>query len=232
MSSPPDLLSDTRGLRAPRQDRSRRTLDRIVAAARRLLADQGIASVTVQSVVVNAGASVGSFYARFWGKEDLLHFVHQEVWEDVRAWWDQALDRGEWQSLTLDGSVDRAVALLQESVDAFATERRALRGRPEGVSAEETFRRQIRHSLIERILLNYGAINHPEPGVAVDLGLRAVYGAILDLEADGEISTDELARRASQARQELTRLLLAYLSPPDAGGVPGAGNVDFFDVWG
>ena len=59
-------------VRPPVQARSRRTLARILDASLTLLGERGRDGLTVQDIVSRAGTSVGSFYARFSGKEDLL----------------------------------------------------------------------------------------------------------------------------------------------------------------
>ena len=69
----------------PKQSRSRKTLERIVNAALEILAAEGPAALTVQAVASRANSSVGSFYARFRGKDDLLNYLGTRVWEDVRA---------------------------------------------------------------------------------------------------------------------------------------------------
>ena len=68
MSTPPQA----KHLNPPQQSRSQRTLERIVAASLELLATQGPSGLTVQAVVDKADSSVGSFYARFKGKDDLF----------------------------------------------------------------------------------------------------------------------------------------------------------------
>src|SRR5688572_27777840 len=159
------------GVREPRQRRSRRTLSRILAAARRLLVEDGVDAVTVQAVVVKAGASVGSFYARFSGKDDLLEHLQDAVWEEVLAWWEETAARQPWDGLPLEQTLATAVRLLRESRAAFRPERRALGSRPEGLEAERRFERRVTESLGQRILSHQKEIRHPKPEVAVDLGL-------------------------------------------------------------
>jgi AcrR family transcriptional regulator len=218
---------DTERARAPRQERSRRTLGRIVTSARLLLAEGGIGAVTVHSVVASAPASVGSFYARFAGKEDLLEHLQKEVWGEVRAWWDAEDGGTEWEALSLEAAVARAVELLQGSLGVLAAERRALGARPEGVAAEEAFAHRARQALCTRILAHRDQILHSDPDLAVDLGVRAVHGALLGLERNGTAEVEP-----ARARGELTRLFVFYLGDGAAGRGQGSARVDFFDVWG
>jgi AcrR family transcriptional regulator len=192
-----------------------------------LLAEQGVGGVTVQAVVARGGASVGSFYARFTGKDDLLEYLRQEVWGDVLLWWERALVSTDWPALPLEESIDRAVGLLQESLGVLEPERRALRASPDGARAEEAFYADLRRGLAERILLRREAIGHPGPDRAVDLALRAVLGALVDF------AREHPGPEPTHVRSELTHLFLSYLGAwSGAGPADQAGNVDYFDVWG
>jgi len=88
-------------LAAPRQDRSQRTLDRIVATAERMLEDGTFDEATVQQIVRQARSSIGSFYARFPDKDALLEHlvgrVHDAMLERAAR---LRLDR-RWQAADL-----------------------------------------------------------------------------------------------------------------------------------
>jgi AcrR family transcriptional regulator len=210
-------------------------LARLVSAARELLAEEGVDGVTVHAVVARANASVGSFYARFVGKEDLIRYVQEEVWGDVSRWWDGALASAEWEGLSLEGSVQRAIQALGDSLAVLEPERRALRSRQEGAEAEDTFYQRVRVSLRDRLMVNRAEIRHPHPDRAVELGLRAVLGILRGLGSEGAgRSGGDAGWSPLELEQELERLFLAYV-----GGRPGQpaddakpGKVDFFDVWG
>jgi AcrR family transcriptional regulator len=88
----PQAIQDTL-LRKPLQDRSRRTLERLVAAAARLLEEHGPDAVTVTGVTREARTSVGAFYARFSGKEEMVRYLGER-------WLAEALEL--WQAVTAD----------------------------------------------------------------------------------------------------------------------------------
>jgi AcrR family transcriptional regulator len=182
-------------------------------------------AVTVQAVVVRARASVGSFYARFSGKEELLHHLQATVEGDVRAWWSEALETPGWDDLSLEEAVARSVHLLRDARTVCAGERSALRGTPEGDAAERRQRELVRRWLSDRILVRAGDVRHPYPGRAIDLALRAVCGVLDDPTLEDQSGPAPV--------QELTRLVLSYLGAAAIAddGSP-AGGVDFFDVWG
>jgi AcrR family transcriptional regulator len=79
-------------VKAPLQDRSRKTLERVLAAGWSLLEEGGPDALTVQLITKRARTSVGSFYARFQGKDDLLRYMGEDAldraatrWEEVRS---------------------------------------------------------------------------------------------------------------------------------------------------
>jgi AcrR family transcriptional regulator len=91
---PVDLESDDTALaREPQQARSRRTLEQLREAAWQLLENEGIEALTVVGVASGAGVSVGSFYARFEGKEELLDHLEAVALEaSLRSWRDAAAE--------------------------------------------------------------------------------------------------------------------------------------------
>ena len=77
--------------RPPLQARSRRSLQKILSAGVRLLEVEGPDALTVQAITREAGVSVGSFYARFQGKDDLLRFLGEEALGDALRRWSEGV---------------------------------------------------------------------------------------------------------------------------------------------
>jgi AcrR family transcriptional regulator len=59
-------------LRPPQQARSRRTLERLLAATVAVMEQEGLAGVTIPEVAARAGVSTGSIYRRFVDKDALI----------------------------------------------------------------------------------------------------------------------------------------------------------------
>jgi AcrR family transcriptional regulator len=76
-------------LRKPQQARSRRTLERMLAAALDLLRSDGPDALTVAAITRGARTSVGSFYARFEGKDDLLRYLGERSLGEALDTWGQ-----------------------------------------------------------------------------------------------------------------------------------------------
>ena len=94
---------ETATARPPKQHRSRQTLHRIARAALELIAQDGVEATTVGDIARRAGSSVGSFYARFDGKSDLLAYLDERTWESVERRWSEA---------TAEGMADRSIEQL------------------------------------------------------------------------------------------------------------------------
>ena len=214
-------------IRAPKQSRSRRTLERIVAASLELLGTEGLTGLTVHKVVAKAGSSVGSFYARFDGKEDLLDYLGERVWTEALERWEVALETRDWSTLSLDEVVEGSVGLLIDAQRSRSDYLKALdwaSGRQN--DAYERFRGELLLGLGRLLLEQRESISHPDPELAVRIGLRAILGIV-----DAEIrATDNRLDRDSLTTEART-LLLGYLTG-NASPAAQAIGVDFFDVWG
>ena len=210
----------------PKQDRSRRTLERIVAASLELLATHGPAGLTVHNVVERADSSVGSFYARFRGKDDLLDYLGERVWTEALGRWNDTLASTDWTEYQLAELVRASVGLLADAQRSRSVYLRAI-DRVSGPRshAYETFRAEVLEGVAELLLTRASEMDHEDPVRAVRLGLRAVMGV---LDAEARAVSDRLDR--DTLVDECTRLLLGYLSTPEGGEAP-AGGPDFFDVW-
>lgn len=198
-------------VRPPKQERSRKTLRRIVAAARELVAEEGVEAATVSRVVERAGSSVGSFYARFDGKEDLLRHLEERVWTVARERWDGAMASRSWEELEMEGVVRSVTGMLVRLELEDADARRALE-RDGGGAGEEAarFHAHVETDVRELLLGHRDRIGHPRPERAASVAYRWAVGGIRQLLA--QPSPDGNGGLAADAViEEATRGLLAYL---------------------
>ena len=75
--------------KTPVQERSRRTLDRLLDGAESVLSEKSWPEISIQDIVKRARSSVGSFYARFDSKEQLLVRLSGRLSDDVAATFEQ-----------------------------------------------------------------------------------------------------------------------------------------------
>ncbi len=111
-SAPPTLREALpRGVRPPRQRRSQDTIERIVAAATRLLDGRPFDEIPILEIVERAGVSTSSFYARFPNKAVLLEYLHERHLRSMRQAADHALANHVWDAMSVSDIVRMLVTL-------------------------------------------------------------------------------------------------------------------------
>src|ERR1700761_2601897 len=77
------------GASAPKQDRSRKTLEAILKGARYMIERKDLRAISISDIVERPGTSNGSFYARFPDKVSLLVALqlasHRQIAEELEA---------------------------------------------------------------------------------------------------------------------------------------------------
>ena len=207
-------------VRPPVQARSRRTLARILDATLTLLGERGWDGLTVQDIVSRARTSVGSFYARFSGKEDLLAYVEESVWTRARERWDEQLSARIGKGDLLGERVRTVVQLLLEAQENESVKRLSPGGGDAGGGRD--FGRHLRDTTAGVLLERRAEIRRPDPLAAIWLGHAAVTGAVRERPEGWE--NGPLA-------EELARLWLCYLGHRESDDRGDASAVDFFQVW-
>lgn len=204
----------------PKQARSERTLQRLLDAAEALIDEKGHAAVSIPEIARRAGSSVGGFYARFRDKNELLRALEERhflvLWQRLEA----LADERRWRHATTATIVAAAVSELVE----VTRERRRLLAAflvsaiqdPVMREGGLRFRRRVEDRIRALLLPRRAEMTHPDPGLAIDLGIQAAFALmnhhvlIEKTEADGRtLSDDEL-------RRELTALFLRYVGIPPA----------------
>jgi AcrR family transcriptional regulator len=159
----------------------------------------------VQDVVARARISVGSFYARFSGRDELLRYLDEEL---------AARERGRWEGAFADRIT--ADSPLQDRVRAVVD---LLIGSAAALSAES--HAHLRGAAAATVLANRRGLRHSEPEAAVELAYVATLGAVRNRPAGW---SDE------RLGEELVRMWLGYLGAGRDRDETN-GGVDFFDVW-
>jgi AcrR family transcriptional regulator len=84
-NAPPDLLGTLRLPRVPQQQRSREKRDRVLEAALALFSERGYERTNVEDIAARAGVSVGTLYAYFRNKQQILIALVGARFEQVLA---------------------------------------------------------------------------------------------------------------------------------------------------
>ncbi|HZR79510.1 MAG TPA: helix-turn-helix domain-containing protein [Candidatus Binatia bacterium] len=199
----------------PKQARSERTLYRLLEAAEALIAERGLAGLSIPAVVARAGSSVGGFYGRFRDKNELLRALEERFFLEVTARLEALSDERRW----VDATVRDIVAAAVDELVTVTEERRELirtflfRATQDTAIRDQAidFRRRAAERMGAVLLAKASDVRHPEPALALDLAVQAAFSlmqnhVVLDgTHAAGRTLTiDELKR-------EIARLVLAYV---------------------
>ena len=207
--------------RLPKQHRSRRTLQRISRAALELIAQNGVEGTTVGAIARRAGSSVGSFYARFDGKNDLLRYLDEHIWETVEQQWSEALADG-----LMDRPIDelvRGLARLYADLDlvhrgARDAIGRVLRGPGAGPSdVALRIRGRVREDSQRLLLARRDAIVHSDAALAVETVCRT-------LETSASLLEPVFL-------EDLCAALVSHLVGDRDSSQSSGVRVEFFDIW-
>lgn len=207
---------EARSLRQPLQERSRRTLERLLAATERLLRSRRFEDVGVGEIVRAARTSVGAFYARFRDKQALLPELYARYDRDLGRRLASAERR--LAARDLEGV---AAWIARELLRVFRERTNLMRAlalhartSPDAIDAATRARRKEQTSVFVRALLAHRArIRHADPERAVEQALFFAVSALREKAlfaeathaASLELSDAELVRACA-------RLIVSYLT--------------------
>lgn len=198
-------------IRPPQQERTRKTLGKLLDAAEALVAEKGFDEAGISEIAARAGSSVGGFYRRFRDKQGLLHALHERFCEEARATADAALDPERWAGATI-------VEILPEFVDFLARIFREREGLiraflMHGISNREVRERteglfdyivgKLSFLLAERVQ----ELSHPNPALGAAFGLHVVLGAL----NHSALGTTTFPLADDRLVPQLSQVFLAYL---------------------
>lgn len=205
-------------LSVPKQERSRDTLERFAAAAEELLRDRPFERITVQDIVRAAGRPIGSFYARFEGKEALLPFLYERYDRTLGRHFQARFGEVAWDELEFAPSIEALVGVL---VSLYVERRWLLRAlalfarqHPEALSEDLVSRRRLLYDDVSRILLRHRRrIRHDDPEAAIRFGIFLVSSVARDRLLFSEAPHAQVTGLpVTRLREELVRALYAYLT--------------------
>ena len=194
------------------QARSRKALQKVLAAAEEVLAADGFDEFTMTAVAKRAGVSVGAIYRRFDGKEQLLAAVKDRLLTRLE---ENLAERLTAADPSLEGVVD---AFATAIADAFTAGGPAWPDllRSTGKSLEERGREALEsvRQLFEQASETYrGQVRRSDPAAALAAVERMITGALIH-QATRESSAPDGIPMQAYARQ-LSDMAIAYLRTPD-----------------
>jgi AcrR family transcriptional regulator len=203
-------------VRTPKQDRSRATLERILDATEALLDERGLDEITVSDIVGRAGSSVGSFYARFPGKDDLVDALMERYHQDVVRDLEKASADSDLKPLDLRA---KARWFVEKVISTCRRRRGLLRLRLQlrlsGANRLPDERgRDVRVvSVIRELFLPcFDEITRSDPGEALTFALRLVDGVSAFAVLMEEVSGSYGGLSDEAAVEEVTHAFVSYLT--------------------
>ncbi|GMR13705.1 MAG: hypothetical protein BMS9Abin29_1918 [Gemmatimonadota bacterium] len=209
-------MEDLSGVHPPKQERSRRTFKKLVAAAQGLILERGVEATTVHDIIDRAGVGVGAFYARFDGREALMGYMRERLWSEATRGWDEFLDPHKWHDAPASGVVTGFVRILVAWNDQHAPMQRAylvdaLRHGDGDVLARMSELDNVIADRVTALLFERAdEIGHPKPMTATRL---ATLQLLATLRSRNLFATDEFEEGITSDAliAELTRVFLSYL---------------------
>ena len=229
--------SMTYGVNPPLQERSQHTLDRIVSAAESLIREKGLDGTSISEIVSRAEVSVGSFHARFRGKESLLQCLDERIWKesrqkwkesllqclDERIWkesrqkWDELLSPARWQGAHVEDVVREIVRVMVRGHRKYDHRLRALGLHacihPEATTTKRTaeLNAYVFEKVRDLLLCFQAAMAHPDPSLAAEFGFQLVLATLHDRILLSRTGWNPMRLSDGQLIDELSRTYLAYL---------------------
>jgi AcrR family transcriptional regulator len=204
----------------PQQARSRESLRKLQKAAAEVLGQHGVEGTTIPRIAAHAGLTPGAVYRRFSDKDALLESVILGIMERQDERLHTGLTTEAAAQIPLPVFAGQLINSLVVSYRANAALLRAMRqfvrGRVNTDFWKKASRVEIRTygHLVELLLASAKDIRHPEPKMAVSLGMMMVISTLQELVIEapdtkawkGLLPQDDLA-----LKDELTRSFLSYL---------------------
>jgi AcrR family transcriptional regulator len=204
----------------PQQARSRESLRKLQKAAAEVLGQHGVEGATIPRIAAHAGLTPGAVYRRFTDKDALLESVILGILERQDERLRSGLTPETAAQIPLPVFAGQLINSLVVSYRANAALLRAMRqfvrGRVNTDFWKKVSRFEMRtyEHLVDLILASARDIRHPEPKIAVSLGMMMVISTLHELVVEvsdikawkGLLPQDDRA-----LKDELTRSFLSYL---------------------
>ena len=213
------MAETAHAIKAPRQQRSRDSQERILRAAEALIKSKGFEALTTAEVVRRSRTSIGTLYARFGDKTGLLHAVQERVQSREEAQMRAHLAKVDWDSLSLDESVRHLLEIKQMAAegDDRLFEAFVVHGATDPVLRAQGYRHKaaIEGLEVEILLRHVGEIGHADPEDAACVASRLAQAAQEEY-VQRSLSGVSLPTEAPAdlLLQRLAEVIIAYLKNP------------------
>jgi AcrR family transcriptional regulator len=220
---PPRLVDDADLPRVPRQARGRAMRAALLAAALRLFGARGYEAIGVEEIATQAGTGVGSFYAYFRGKQQILLVLLQEYLGALWALDLMATELGADPPEAIERALRRALAPDRAYAGLWRAWREAVLTRPELRPIDGHITRRMQ-AYVAAMIERARPTGRVRPDLDVGATAYLANALMLQLAQAGELE-DEDAVLAAAARM-LSHAIFVDAPRPDSprghGGNGGA----------
>lgn len=202
-------------VKPPLQSRSQLSLERMLDAAEEIISEKGFEGATVAEIVRRSETSVGAFYGRFGEKEALLSCLHDRFTKEAMATTDAVLDPARWEASTIAEILSETLPFLVQVYREKVGLIRAFIAK--GCTDDEFCKRWVplNAHLVRRlgdlILARSESITHPEPSLAITVGLQMTLSTLDRLTLFRVCEAETIGLDDDRLPSELVRCFLSYL---------------------
>lgn len=206
------------------QERSRKTLERLLKAAIEILNKEGLDGATIPHIAARAKLTPGSIYRRFPDKDALLREVFIRMLEGNYRGSQELLKPEYWKSRSL---AEMCRFVIAETLNGYARHRGLLRAftsftlqHPDTsfVRRCEDLQWKVSRVVSDLLLLRRDEIHHPDPESAVPFALVMIGASaktVLVLPRDPKHLSPLMPDAGLRLRRELPEMVLRYLGIED-----------------
>lgn len=201
----------------PRQPRSQKTLEKILAATEELLQERDFEEITMDEIAAEAGVAVGTLYTRFSNKHDLLPYLISRVQDEQLRIAPEMVNALHWKDKSLEARVTHqikgsALQMNSEKKGLYkAIAKRTLTEADRVPDTEIEKTQKLQDILASWLLQCRDEIEHPDPELAVKMAVFLMVSPLqikLFFLKDRTESLDK-----EKFSEELIRVVMSYLKP-------------------
>ena len=204
---------------APKQARSRESLNRLLRAAVEVLGQQCLAGTTIPRIAAHAGLTPGAVYRRFHNKEVLLQTAILRILEDQSKVLLLSLPIETAAQIPFAALAEQIINTLVLSYRVNAGLLRAIRQFLQDNEGTLFWKRASKLEMqtfeyLISVLTRRREIRHPDPRAAAALGLVMVMGALWEIvvtPGDAKVWKALMPKDDRSLKRELVRSFLNYL---------------------
>lgn len=204
--------------RAPKQDRSRAALERLLEATKEILCEGTFEQLTIAGISKRSGVSVGSIYARFEGKDDLFLATMVDVLEALDLEWSAEIADLKARKLPLPERIPVLIDTLAEFLRRHAGMLRPFMVRandPRVAFYGKASHQKLVDSFKELLLESKSAIKHSLPERAVDSCFSIVYASLARFLGLGSAADAAGEGDWVILKEDLGSMCMGFLLHPD-----------------